>query len=114
MKDIGLWGPQVQEALAAMGAIEFAKVDAGTSWRTTPASAEEFDAGTGTGLRRYDGGLSGEPDLLWPIDEDDNLFALQGERGRGPRSGRVRRAAPRPAVSAPLTLPSPPASGGEG
>src|ERR1700753_2926437 len=29
VKDIGLWGPQVQEAFAAMGAIEFAKVDAG-------------------------------------------------------------------------------------
>ena len=28
VKDIGLWGPQVQEAFAAMGAIEFAKVDA--------------------------------------------------------------------------------------
>jgi hypothetical protein len=29
VKDIGLWGPQVQEAFVAMGAIEFAKVDAG-------------------------------------------------------------------------------------
>src|ERR1700738_1479672 len=29
VKDIGLWGPQVREAFAAMGAIEFAAVDAG-------------------------------------------------------------------------------------
>jgi hypothetical protein len=44
VKDIGLWGPQVQEAFAAMGAIEFASVDAGTLLENDARVAEEFDA----------------------------------------------------------------------
>jgi hypothetical protein len=46
VKDIGLWGPQVQEAFAAMGAIEFAKVDAGALLENDARVAEEFDART--------------------------------------------------------------------
>jgi P-aminobenzoate N-oxygenase AurF len=45
VKDIGLWGPQVQEAFAAMGAIEFATVDAGALLENDARVAEEFDAG---------------------------------------------------------------------
>lgn len=45
VKDIGLWGPQVQEAFAAMGAIEFAKVDAGALLENDARVAEDFDAG---------------------------------------------------------------------
>jgi adenylate cyclase len=37
-----------------------------------------------------------------------------GGRGRGPRSGRVRWAAPRTGLSAPSPCPLPPAGGGEG
>ena len=44
MKDIGLWGPQVQEAFAAMGAIEFAKVDAAALLENDARVAEDFDA----------------------------------------------------------------------
>jgi P-aminobenzoate N-oxygenase AurF len=44
VKDIGLWGPKVQEAFAAMGAIEFAKVDAGALLENDARVAEEFDA----------------------------------------------------------------------
>ena len=44
VKDIGLWGPQVQEAFAAMGAIEFANVDAGALLENDARVAEEFDA----------------------------------------------------------------------
>ena len=44
VKDIGLWGPQVQEAFAAMGAIDFAKVDAGALLENDARIAEEFDA----------------------------------------------------------------------
>ena len=44
VKDIGLWGPQVQEAFAAMGAIEFAKVDAGALLENDARVAEDFDA----------------------------------------------------------------------
>ena len=44
VRDIGLWGPQVQEAFAAMGAIEFAKVDAGALLENDARVAEEFDA----------------------------------------------------------------------
>ena len=44
VKDIGLWGRQVQEAFAAMGAIEFAKVDAGALLENDARVAEEFDA----------------------------------------------------------------------
>ena len=47
VKDIGLWGPQVQEAFAAMGAIEFAKVDAATLLENDARIAEEFDARNG-------------------------------------------------------------------
>jgi hypothetical protein len=46
VKDIGLWGPQVQEAFAAMGAIEFAGVDAGALLENDARVAEEFDAHT--------------------------------------------------------------------
>jgi hypothetical protein len=46
VKDIGLWGPQVQEAFAAMGAIEFAKVDAGALLENDARVAEDFDART--------------------------------------------------------------------
>jgi len=46
VKDIGLWGPQVQEAFAAMGAIEFANVDAGALLENDARVAEEFDART--------------------------------------------------------------------
>jgi hypothetical protein len=45
VKDIGLWGPQVQEAFAAMGAIEFAKVDARALLENDARVAEDFDAG---------------------------------------------------------------------
>jgi hypothetical protein len=44
VKDIGLWGPQVQEAFAAMGAIEFARVDAAAQLENDARVAEEFDA----------------------------------------------------------------------
>src|SRR6266478_5931490 len=44
VKDIGLWGPQVQEAFGAMGAIEFAQVDAGALLENDARVAEEFDA----------------------------------------------------------------------
>jgi len=43
VKDIGLWGPQVQEAFAAMGAIEFASVDAGALLENDARVAEDFD-----------------------------------------------------------------------
>jgi len=45
VKDIGLWGPQVQEAFTAMGAIEFAKVDAAALLENDAQVAEDFDAG---------------------------------------------------------------------
>ena len=44
VKDIGLWGPKVQEAFAAMGVIEFAKVDAAALLEHDAKVAEEFDA----------------------------------------------------------------------
>src|SRR5437763_884423 len=44
VKDIGLWGPKVQEAFAAMGAIEFAKPDAAALLDNDARVAEEFDA----------------------------------------------------------------------
>ena len=44
VKDIGLWGRQVQEAFAEMGAIEFAQVDAGALLENDARVAEEFDA----------------------------------------------------------------------
>ena len=43
VKDIGLWGPQVQEAFAAMGAIEFAAVDGGALLENDARVADEFD-----------------------------------------------------------------------
>src|SRR4051812_21584837 len=43
VKDIGLWGPKVQEAFAAMGAIEFAKTDAAALLDNDARVAEEFD-----------------------------------------------------------------------
>src|SRR5438552_12625085 len=49
VKDIGLWGPQVQEAFTAMGAIEFAKVDAAALLENDARVAEEFDAGRNRG-----------------------------------------------------------------
>src|SRR5436190_5117375 len=49
VKDIGLWGPQVQEAFAAMGAIEFAKVDAAALLENDARVAEDFDARTRLG-----------------------------------------------------------------
>jgi hypothetical protein len=44
VKDIGLWGPRVQEAFAAMGAIEFADVDAAALLDNDARVADEFDA----------------------------------------------------------------------
>src|SRR5438270_3919496 len=49
VKDIGLWGPQVQAAFAAMGAIEFAKVDAAALLENDARVAEDFDARTRVG-----------------------------------------------------------------
>src|ERR1051326_9207323 len=46
VKDIGLWGPKVQEAFAAMGAIEFAATDAAAMLENDARVAEEFDAKT--------------------------------------------------------------------
>jgi hypothetical protein len=46
VKDIGLWGPKVQEAFAAMGAIEFAQTDAAALLDNDARVAEEFDAKT--------------------------------------------------------------------
>ncbi|HZT87439.1 MAG TPA: diiron oxygenase [Stellaceae bacterium] len=43
VRDIGLWGPKVQEAFAAMGAIDFAKVDAEELLANDARVAEEFD-----------------------------------------------------------------------
>jgi len=44
VRDIGLWGPRVQEAFAAMGAIEFATVDAVALLDNDARVADEFDA----------------------------------------------------------------------
>jgi hypothetical protein len=44
VKDIGLWGRRVQDAFAAMGAIEFANVDAGAQLENDARVADEFDA----------------------------------------------------------------------
>lgn len=44
VKDIGLWSPRVQEAFAAMGAIEFANVDVEAQFANDQKVAEEFDA----------------------------------------------------------------------
>ncbi len=44
VRDIGLWGQRVQEAFAAMGAIEFADVDPGALLDNDAPVADEFDA----------------------------------------------------------------------
>jgi hypothetical protein len=44
VRDIGLWGPRVQEAFAAMGAIDFASVDAAALLENDARVADEFDA----------------------------------------------------------------------
>src|SRR5437773_1849836 len=54
VKDIGLWGPQVQEAFAAMGAIEFAQSDAVAMLDNDSRVADEFDAR----LRLRDAGIA--------------------------------------------------------
>ncbi len=46
VRDIGLWSPKVQEAFAAMGAIEFAQVDAAAMLANDAKVADEFDART--------------------------------------------------------------------
>ncbi len=46
VKDIGLWGPKVQEAFAAMGAIGFAETDATAMLDNDSRVADEFDAKT--------------------------------------------------------------------
>ena len=56
VKDIGLWGPKVQEAFAAMGAIEFAKIDAAALLENDSRVAEEFD----TKMRLKDAGVAAE------------------------------------------------------
>jgi len=44
VRDIGLWGRRVQEAFAAMGAIDFASVDAAALLENDARVADEFDA----------------------------------------------------------------------
>ena len=44
VKEIGLWGPQVQKAFAEMGAMEYAKIDAAALLDNDARVAEEFDA----------------------------------------------------------------------
>ncbi len=44
--DIGLWGPKVQEAFAAMGTIGFAETDAAAMLDNDSRVADEFDAKT--------------------------------------------------------------------
>ena len=46
VRDIGLWGPKVQEAFAAMGAIGFAETDAAAMLDNDSRVADEFDAKT--------------------------------------------------------------------
>jgi len=46
VRDIGLWGKGVQEAFAAMGAIEFADVDAAALLENDARVADEFDSRT--------------------------------------------------------------------
>jgi hypothetical protein len=45
VKDIGLWGTDVQKAFTDMGAIEFAEVDGEALLEQDHRVAEEFDAG---------------------------------------------------------------------
>jgi hypothetical protein len=44
VRDIGLWGKRVQEAFAAMGAMEFADIDAAAQLENDAKVADEFDA----------------------------------------------------------------------
>ena len=44
VKDIGLWGKKVQEAFAAMGAMQFAQTDAAAMLEHDARVADEFDA----------------------------------------------------------------------
>src|SRR5580704_17024155 len=44
VKDIGLWGKRVQDAFAAMGAMEFADVNAAAQLENDAKVADEFDA----------------------------------------------------------------------
>jgi len=46
VRDIGLWGPRVQEAFAAMGAIGVAETDAAAMLDNDARVADEFDAKT--------------------------------------------------------------------
>ena len=46
VKDIGLWGTRVQEAFAAMGAMQFAKTDAAAMLDDDSRVADEFDVRT--------------------------------------------------------------------
>ena len=49
VEDIGLWGPRMQEAFAAMGAIEFAQTAAAAMLDNDARVADEFDAKTRLG-----------------------------------------------------------------
>jgi hypothetical protein len=44
VRDIGLWGTRVQEAFAAMGAMEYADVDAAALLDNDARVADEYDA----------------------------------------------------------------------
>jgi len=77
-----------------------------------PAKAQGCP-GNLTPLREYGDFNHRVPGQAWDPGERAPLRP-SGGRGRGPRSGRVRWAAPGNGPSAPLTLPSPPASGGRG
>jgi hypothetical protein len=44
VRDIGLWGQKVQDAFAAMGAIQFAETDAAALLAEDARVAEAFDA----------------------------------------------------------------------
>ena len=43
VKDIGLWGPRVQEAFAEMGVMDYAKIDVGEQLAKDGQVAEDFD-----------------------------------------------------------------------
>jgi hypothetical protein len=43
VRDIGLWGPRVQQAFTDMGAMQFANVDAGQLLEDDNRVADEFD-----------------------------------------------------------------------
>ena len=44
VRDIGLWGNRVREAFVAMGAMQFADVDAATLLENDARVADQFDA----------------------------------------------------------------------